>query len=321
MPKEFLEIATSIIQQGEYTYSEECLAGFKASAMKVIPYNIEIPDKIEEQDDIQDYLAHKIEVILSAVSFGEIMDKMLEPFRKQYLNKDKITENFGIKVVYNNRTDLLMQIIHETAHVLDYAYRIKNHIYTENVKGENHESVSIFFELLAKKEYGQSLFDKIRLAELYREMLHHDYLRRVFKDLKKTEVVQREEDNTEKAGKPEVAQPGYKKTKEIVVDQKKLDKIKKDIDKDWSSKFDRHIKYIDFDDERGDETKKALQIIAKGEQRFEVSCEYIHNIGRAFDIISANNITAKDIPDIFEKLVTETTKPISAETFQKWLNN
>ncbi|MBQ3945500.1 MAG: hypothetical protein II670_07825 [Alphaproteobacteria bacterium] len=302
LPSEYLNIAENIINSGEYQYLQDCFAGFKGSAMNVIPYDIEIPDKLEEGDNISDYLTHRIDELLSCISLGEIRDNMLAPIRKQYLDKDKITENFRIEVMYNNGAELPIQIIHETAHVLDYAYRIKNHIYTENVKGRNHESVSIFLELLARKEYGMSLFDNIRLVELYREMLQHDYLRRIIDDLKKIKDKKIEK----------------KKAKEIVVNLNKIDKIKNDIDKDWSSKLDWQIKYVDFD-ENCNETQKTLKRIKSGEQGIDVLCEYIHNIGRAFDIISTNNITATDMPGILENLVTKTTQPISAKTFQKWL--
>ena len=294
LPSEYLNFAKSIINNGKYTYSKDCFAGFKGSAMNVIPHDIKIPDKLEEGDNISDYLTHRIDELLSCISLGEIRDNMLAPIRKQYLDKDKITENFRIEVMYNNGTELPIQIIHETAHVLDYAYRIINGIYKENVKGRNHESVSIFFELLARKEYGMSLFDNTRLVELYREMLQHDYLRRTIKDLKQV--------------------------KKTVVEQDKIDKIKNDIEEDWSSKLDWQIKYVDFD-ENCNETQKALEKIKNKEQGIDVLCEYIHNIGRAFDIISTNNVTVTDIPSIFEQLVKETTQPISAKTFQKWLKS
>ena len=326
LPSEYLNFAKSIINNGKYTYSKDCFAGFKGSAMNVIPHDIKIPDKLEEGDNISDYLTHRIDELLSCISLGEIMDNMLEPIRKQYLDKDKITENFRIEVMYNNGAELPIQIIHETAHVLDYAYRIKNHIYTENVKGRNHESVSIFLELLARKEYGMSLFDNTRLVELYRGMLQHDYLRRIIDDLKKIKdkKIEKKKERKEKkqqikkAEKKKNRTEKKKKAKEIVVNLNKIDKIKNDIDKDWHSQLDWLIKCVDFD-ENCNETQKTLKRIKNGEQGIDVLCEYIHNIGRAFDIISTNNVTAVDIPNIFEQLVKETTQPISAKTFQKWL--
>ena len=69
LPSEYLNIAENIINSGEYQYLQDCFAGFKGSTMNVIPYDIEIPDKLEEGDNISDYLTHRIDDLLSGVSY------------------------------------------------------------------------------------------------------------------------------------------------------------------------------------------------------------------------------------------------------------
>ena len=77
--------------------------------MVVIPHDKNLDKK--EKDDISDRLTSDIDDIVSGISIspGEMRDKELEPIRKQYLDKDKITENFGVKVAYNNSTELTIQ--------------------------------------------------------------------------------------------------------------------------------------------------------------------------------------------------------------------
>jgi len=75
--------------------------------MEIISHDKNLDKK--EKDDISDRLTSDIDDILSGISPGEMRDKELEPIRKQYLDKDKITENFGVKVAYNNSTELTIQ--------------------------------------------------------------------------------------------------------------------------------------------------------------------------------------------------------------------
>ena len=285
LPPEFLKIATSIIEKGEYIYSKERFPGAYGSCMVVIPHGMK---NIDVTERINDELITYLDDILSGQSFIEEKEKQLEPIRKQYLNKNKITENFGIRVIYNNGIDLLLKIVHETAHVLDYAYRMKNGIYEKNVKGMNHESVSLFFELLARKELGQRLFSKDRLNELYREMIQHDYLRRIIK-----------------------------------ADYSLRDKIIEQVKKDWKSALDKMINYVDFvHNKTYDGTKEALDRITKGQKPVEPDeQEYIHNIGKAFNIITAISPAPKNIRNNLYHLTKYTTRPIRAETFKEYLQS
>ena len=284
LPPEFLKIATSVIQNGEYKYDTNV---WTDSCMLVIFHGIEIPDKIDEED-MNDYLTNRLDDLLSGVSLDEQIRSKLEPMRKHYMNKDKIAENFGIKVAYSNESELLITIIHETGHVLDYAYRILNDIYEANVKGINQESVSLFFELLAKKEYGQKLFAQNRLIDLYREMIQHDYLMRIRKS-------------------------DYS-LRSTIIDQ---------VHEDWKSPLDTILNYVDFSyNETYDETKEALEKINKKEQPFDPADQiHIHNTGRAFDIISTTNTKPDNIPSIFYYLTKKTTQQISAETFKNYLKS
>ncbi len=152
----------------------------------------------------------------------------------------------------------------------------------------NHEVVSLFFELLASKELGQHLFTENRLAELYREMIQHDYLRRIRQ-----------------------------------TDYSLRDKLIEQVRKDWSSPLNTMLNYVDFTHtETCDETKEALDKITEGQQPIDpVDYQYIHNAGRAFEIINTKNPKPEDIQGILDNLVKEETRPLSTKTIEEWIHS
>ncbi len=103
---------------------------------------------------------------------------------------ERVPEIWGLTCTYNN-PHFESHIVHETGHILDYAYRILTNIHNETANSENEslcsEGVSVFFETLYEVKHDQ-IFMTERLTDWYGIKFMLSYIEKLGKQRQNAEL-------------------------------------------------------------------------------------------------------------------------------------
>ena len=297
---DFINIAKDVINNGHYTYVDfdNWIHIIDSQMQSVISEDDNWSKNIEgivqslmegktKDEIIKLYMPFlNIDNPLNAESVREAK-KFIDEVECKYMDLSNVAKNFEIQVSYTSRKTLLITAIHETGHVLDYAYRIK---YGKRSKtfSTDLEAISVFFETIAKRELESDGYDVLRLVAPYGTMAGFDLLQRANNRLNGT-----------------------------VSDTLTLEQIRQEIEEDWQSPLG---KLVNLDISNGEIITFVQWIRSGGALNFTLY-DHLKQMFRMKIVLDSEKDLINKIPETMERLVMESSPTLTGSEYLQLYNS
>lgn len=293
---DFLDISKEIINNGQYTYANShnwtCIA--YSQMQPVVSNNDEWSDDID--GIVQSLMAGKTKdaIIKKHMPFLNINNpfdeesvckakKFVDKIESKYMDFSNVAKNFEINVFYTSQKTLLITTIHETGHVLDYAYRIKHGKRSQTFVTDS-EAISVLFETIAKRDFESNWGDILRLTAPYGMMAGFDLMLRANHRLNGTM------DNISA-----------------------LEQIRREVEADWQSPL---YELMQVETSNGDILKCIRWIRSGGAVEFKIY-DHLKQMFRSKLLLDREKELINKMPEIVESLVMESTAPLTANVYMQ----
>ena len=293
---DILNISKEIIKNGQYTYANShnwtCIA--YSQMQSIISENDEWSDDID--GIVQSLMAGKTkdEIIKEHIPFLDINNplnaksvceakKFIDKIESKYMDLSNVSKNFEIKVFYTNQKQLLITTIHETGHVLDYAYRIKHGKRSQTFITEA-EAISVLFETVAKRDFESNCCDILRLTAPYGMVAGIDLILRSNQKLNGT-----------------------------MSNIQALEQIRREIETDWQSPL---YELMQLDTSNGEILKCIRWLRLGGSLEFKIY-DHLKQMFRSKLLLDREKELINKMPEIIESLIMESTAPLTANVYMQ----